>query len=78
MEGYSFQVEAPTRHPKRLKRLKVGILLRSSNKVNKRSSAVTPWWAAPNPRVRPKIELFCGDPRSQLDLLRVGEALSGH
>lgn len=34
-------------------------------------------WTTPNPRFRPKVELFCGDPRSQLDLLGVGEALSG-
>jgi hypothetical protein len=31
----------------------------------------------PNPWFRPEIELFRGDPRSQPDLPRVGEALSG-
>jgi DNA-binding transcriptional LysR family regulator len=30
----------------------------------------------PNPRFRSKVELFCGDARSQLDLPRVDEALS--
>ncbi len=78
MEGYSFQVDASHETSQEAQAFESRYIAPFLNKVNKRSSAVTPWWAAPNPRVRPKIELFCGDPRSQLDLRRVGEALSGH
>ena len=58
----------------------LGLLLRSSKVVNKRSSTMPmrSRRTTPNPRFRPKVELFCGDPRSQLDQLRVGEALPGH
>src|SRR4051794_36648879 len=30
----------------------------------------------PHPGLRPEVELFCGDPPSQFDLLGIGEALS--
>ena len=55
------------------------LLLHSSNTVYKGTPPIPArlLWTTPNPRFRPKVELFCGDPRSQLDLLRVGEALSG-
>ncbi len=57
---------------------KLPIMLRSSKVVTKRSSTMPrrSRRTTPNPRFRPKVELFCGDPRSQLDLLRVGEALA--
>ena len=31
-------------------------------------------WTTPHPGLRPDVELFCGDPRSQFDLLGLGQA----
>jgi hypothetical protein len=75
MRGFTTE-ELAARRKKHLNSL----MLRSSKAVNKRSSTMPmrSRRTTPNPRFRPKVELFCGDPRSQLDLLCVGEALSGH
>src|SRR4051812_21042082 len=57
---------------------KVPLVLRSSKVVNERAPPMSAGlrWTTPHPGLRPDVELFCGDPRSQFDFLGVGEALS--
>jgi hypothetical protein len=56
------------------------LVLRSSKTINKGTPPMPTGLlrTTPNPWFRPEVELFRGDPRSQPDLLRLGEALSGH
>ena len=78
MEGYSFQVDAShetSQDAQAFESRYIAPFLKQGKQKIVGGDAVV---GSPNPRARPKIELFCGDPRSQLDLRRVGEALTGH